>query len=128
MTYIRLICAGLTLSMASVQFNDPDPVYWVAVYTATGLVIAGQAAGRFSCFWSALTIGAALAGILLTASGFGAYVVSGDLRSIFGQMHPAKPYVEQAREFLGLILAIAALTWSYRHAPGGPYRLRSTKN
>lgn len=106
------------MSVASIQFNDPDPVYWVAVYAATALVIAGNAAGRFSSFWSALVIGGALAGILLTTGGFGAYVVSGDLRSILGDMHPGKPYVEEAREFLGLVLAIAALAWSYRNAPG----------
>jgi hypothetical protein len=52
--------------------------------------------------------------MLMTVSGFGAYLQSGDFGSIFGSMLASKPYVEETREFLGLTMALAALVWCYR--------------
>lgn len=110
----RLVLAGLALLVAAIQLNDPDPVYWVVVYASTSVVVASQAFARFSRFWSALVLGAILAGMLMTVSGFAAYIQSGDFASITGEMLVSKPYVEQAREFIGLALALTAVAWCHR--------------
>jgi len=106
--------SGLALLVAALQFNDPDPVYWIAIYTATAVVAASKGLGRLNRFWTAIVIGGVVAGMLLTVSGFIAFVQSGDFGSIVGEMLASKPYVEESREFLGLALALAALIWISR--------------
>jgi len=113
-TALYFLLAGLALVAAALQFNDPDPVYWIAVYTGTAAVIAGKGLGRLSRFWAAVVIGGTVAGMLMTVGGFGAYLQSGNFVSIFGDMLASPPYVEETREFLGLALALAALAWCYR--------------
>jgi len=111
---LYLIVAGLMVVAAAIQFNDPDPIYWVAVYAGTAAVIAGRGFNYFSRFWAAVVIGGVIAGMLVTIGGFAGYIRSGDFGSIFGDMLASKPYVEESREFLGLLLALTALTWCYR--------------
>jgi hypothetical protein len=52
--------------------------------------------------------------MLLAFSGFSAYFLSDDFQSITGAMLPEKPWIEPAREFLGLGMALVALLW-YQH-------------
>ena len=105
---VHFILTVLFLCIAILQYNDPDPLYWVAVYAGTALVALGKGLGRYSDFWAAIALGLALAGLLLSAPGFVAYLESGNFDAIFGDMRgPA--YVESAREFLGLSLAAAVL-------------------
>lgn len=113
---VRSVLAIPLLFAAAIQFNDPDPLYWVAVYTAAAAVIAGQAFGFFSKFWSAAVIGAVLAGMSMTLSGFLTYLLSWDFGVIVGDMLASKPFIEQTREFIGLGLALALLVWSYASA------------
>ena len=114
MKLAHLVLACLALVTAALQFNDPDPAYWVAIYAGTAVVLAAKGFGYFSRFWAAAVTGGVLAGMLISISGFGVYLLSGDYGSIFGDMLASKPYVEETREFLGLALALVALTWSYR--------------
>ncbi len=108
-----IILAGLAFLAAFIQWNDPDPVYWIAVYTATGVTIVIQVVGRLSRFWVTLVIGAVMGGLLMTLGGLVEYLRSGDLGSITGEMTASKPYVEEAREFVGLALALLLLTKCY---------------
>jgi len=109
------LLAALSLVSAGLQFNDPDPIYWVLVYSGTAVVIAARSVDRFNRFWAAVVIGSVIAGLLMTVSGFGAYLQSGDFGSVYGAMLESKPYVEETREFLGLAMSLAALVWCYRH-------------
>jgi hypothetical protein len=111
---LRFILAGLALVVAALQFNDPDPVYWVAVYTGAATVIGARALGHHNEFWTAVAVGGVLAGMLMTVAGFGEYLLSGDYGSIFGEMLLSKPYVEETRECLGLALTLVALLFAGR--------------
>lgn len=114
---MQLVLAGLALVVAGIQFNDPDPIYWIFVYTATAVVLAAGAFNRHSSFWTAVLMGAITAGMLWTLAGLGTYLLAGDYASIFGSMSPDRPYVEETREFLGLAMAMAAVVWVYRRQP-----------
>ena len=109
-----LVVAALVFVMAALQFNDPDPIYWIAVYSATALVIAARAFGRVSRFWSGVALGGVLAGMLISVGGFLAYLSSAAFGSIFGDMLASPSYVEETREFLGLAICLIALTWRSR--------------
>jgi len=111
---VRFVLAALALVAAGLQFNDPDPVYWIAAYTATAVAIGASAFGRLTPLWAGTVAGGLLAGMLISIGGAIDYLVSADFASLIGEMRPDKPYVEEAREFLGLAMALAALAWAAR--------------
>ena len=116
MNILRWVLAALLLISAAIQFNDPDPVYWIAAYAAAAAVVAAAAVNRFDRFVSGIAIGVVVAGMLVSAAGFVAYLLSGIPGAIFASMAGSPAYVEEAREFLGLGIALAALAWSHRAA------------
>ena len=114
---MRLIDAGiavLLLVFAFVQLNDPDPAYWVLVYAGTGAVFLAAVVGRYSYFVASALVGAVLAGMAIALPGFFDYFRSQDASSLVGAMLPEKPWVEPAREFLGLGINLALLLWYLR--------------
>ncbi len=107
----------LFVAMAALQLNDPDPLLWVVVYLAIA-VIAGARIFDLrlpAVFW--VTVGMAAACLMISLPGFLAYLVSGDLASVGGEMSPHKPYVEPAREFLGIVIGAISLFF-YRNGHG----------
>ena len=104
----HFILAALFLYVAFLQVNDPDPLYWIAVYAGTALIALAKGLGRFSDFWAAIALGLVIAGLLFSAPGFADYLESGNFGAIFGDMGGRK-YVESAREFLGQIAASGSI-------------------
>jgi hypothetical protein len=103
------------LYAAAIQFNDPDPAYWVLVYASTAMVAIAAAAGRLRPFWVGAVIGGVVAGLALTMDGFIEFLQHGDYANIMGDM-ASSTFVEESREFLGLTLALTLLIYySIRH-------------
>ena len=107
MQVLDYIFVAMLVVTTALQFNDPDPVYWVAVYGLGAVVPLLNSFGRHSQFLAALTIGMILSGMIYAAPGFFDYLQSGDFGSITGSMDGPARYVEPAREFLGLLIAFA---------------------
>lgn len=120
MRLLDSVIALLFVVMAYIQLNDPDPAYWVIVYGGTAVLGFAAAAGRFSYYWTAINSGAVAGGMIMAFSGFVAYFFSGDLQSLTGPMLAEKPWVEPAREFIGLGMALVALIWYQRRAVATP--------
>lgn len=97
--------------MAVLQFNDPDPAYWILIYGGVSALGFAAAWGKMSRFWTTVTLGVALAGLVIAFPGFGDYLRAGDPASLTGAMMPEKPWVEPAREFIGMLMAMAVLVW-----------------
>jgi hypothetical protein len=111
---LRYGFAALIAAFALLQLNDPDPVIWVMAY---GLVAFCIAVPPHLSLWrdlSWLTGGVLLTLALLSFPGFLDYLLSRDPSSIFAEMSPDMPHIEPAREFLGLVIAGAALVGRYR--------------
>jgi len=112
--YLHFISAAIFLLMAVVQLNDPDPIYWTVVYAAVAWIAGSFALGRKQ---RALLFGVAgmiVAGLLISAPGFIDYLQSGHYSAITGEMSESRPYVESAREFLGLLISAAAVSFYVR--------------
>jgi len=103
------IATLMFILFAALQLNDPDPLYWFLVYAAVAVVAAAAAVGRHLPRFALLTLGAVIAGVLIAAPGFVDYLQSGDWGSIGKHMSDEAPYIEQGREFVGLLIAAAAL-------------------
>ena len=72
--------------MAGLQFSDPAPVYWVAVYGGSALVALSKALGRYSEFWAAITIGGVVAGLIYAVPGVLNFVDFGSFDELVGEM------------------------------------------
>lgn len=105
----HILIAVVFFVFAAIQFNDPDPMYWVAVYCDTAFVALASAFRRSYIIWTAIVTGMTIAGLLIAAPGFVDYIGAGDTAAIFGEMRGSKIFVESAREFIGLLITLIAL-------------------
>lgn len=107
----------ILLAFAALQFNDPDPVIWVSFYVICALVPASGLYGRHikQLLWLALIV----CGITLVVHASGAYnyYLHMNQEPLMQSMNPQKPYIEEAREFLGALITLGLvlisewLTW-----------------
>lgn len=109
MNYITKSIAALftltLLAFAALQFNDPDPVIWVIFYCICAAVPLLLLANTFirPLFW--LTLAICGIELFLTAPGAYNYYLHMDQEPLMQSMNPDKPYIEEAREFLGALIA-----------------------
>lgn len=105
----HLLFALTLLAFAALQFNDPDPVVWIAFYTICAAVPALALFNRpvRLIFWLALLF----CGITLAmyASGAYNYYLHKDQEPLMQSMNPDKPYIEEAREFGGALIALVLI-------------------
>ena len=104
---MRVVSGVMALLFAfavAVQYNDPDPAVWMAIYGAA-MVFAGLAAAGRS-----VTAGAAVTGVVaLGWAGWLAPRVVGhtSFADMFGHMGMIDVHAEEGREMIGLLLVAA---------------------
>ena len=94
MRILNYVLAMGFFAMAGLQFNDPDPVYWVAVYGGTALIALSKGLGRYSEFWAAITIGGVVAGLIFAVPGVLNFIEFGSFDELTDAMTASKPYIE----------------------------------
>ncbi len=110
MKILYWVVAILFLLFAAVQYNDPDPIQWMLLYGGTAVHFALAALGRpyRPALW--LWLAVALVWAASLAPNFINWLRMG-LPSIVQTMKAEVPWVELAREFLGLLLVAAGCGW-----------------
>jgi hypothetical protein len=107
----------LTLAFAAsvvVQYNDPDPFPWMAVYGAAAVVSGLEITRRVRPVFPALLSAVALAWAATLAPRVIGKVPFGDM---FAEFEMSNPGIEESREMYGLLLvsawiaAIAIAAW-----------------
>lgn len=104
---------ALTLfGFAALQINDPDPVIWVSFYCLCAAVPLLLIANKFirPLFWLTLTL--CVIELFLSAPGAYNYYLHMDQEPLMQSMNPEKPYIEEAREFLGVLIALVLVSLS----------------
>jgi hypothetical protein len=96
---------------ALVQLNDPDPYVWFAIYILVALALIASIFVSLP-MWA---IYMAAAGLILYAGFHASYFMewlsSDNPGELFGEMSEDKYYLEGTREFLGLLIALAAVVY-----------------
>lgn len=103
------ILGALLLVMALVQLNDPDPWLWSIFYCAASLAVFAALIGRSSIYYNWGIVAYALFLLSLSAPGTLEYIAHIGSDNLLTGMSPAKPYIEQAREFFGTLIALAII-------------------
>jgi Transmembrane family 220, helix len=103
--FIFLLCAAL-------QYNDPDPWLWIPIYLyAAFLCMLMVLKKNYPVLYIAgLVFYAAYALLLLfDKQGVFNWITQHHAENIIQEMDPAKPWIEETREFLGLLIVIVVL-------------------
>ena len=119
MKYFNIIFCLLFVFSAALQYNDPDPYIWIPIYMY-GAVLCWMA------FRNKYFSKAYLAGIVLylgyaiylffAKDGVLDWVTKYNAEDIAATMKAEKPWIEETREFFGLVILIVVLAINYFYA------------
>ena len=110
MRIVNFILAVMFLVFAFVQINDPDPEIWILIYGAMAVL---SIMAIFNFYPKKFIIGLMVLYILYSfvyVPGVWEWLQQEDKSLLFDDVAKMQyPYVEQAREFLGLLICIIVL-------------------
>jgi hypothetical protein len=110
MKITNLILAAMFVLFAVVQFNDPDPLLWIAIYGAMAAVCA-MAAFRYyikPLLW--ILLACFVVYMVVLWPGISEWLQQDDKSVLFDEgMKMQFAYVEESREFLGLLICLIVL-------------------
>lgn len=115
MKILNIILAVLFLLFAIVQYNDPDPFVWIAIYGIVAVVCALAAFRKYYNWLILLGLAICFIEIISTIPGLIEWMNLG-MPNIGAAMKAETPYIESSREFFGLALCIGILIFQYIQA------------
>jgi len=104
---VSAIIAVLLLYFAFVQLNDPDPVFWAALYVLCAAVPSLALFGFHSRLLLLASVVFCIVAMAFTAGGALEYLPHSGEESLLQDMSPDKPYIEETREFIGTAIALS---------------------
>ena len=110
MRILNLVLAVLFLVFASLQLNDPDPITWILIY-GTMAVVCVMAAFEFYVRWLMIVqfVCYGVYAVILLPS-IWTWLGSPDRSLLFDEIAKMQfPYIEESREFLGLLICMTVL-------------------
>jgi Transmembrane family 220, helix len=117
---VSLVLALLFALFAGFQYNDPDPWLWIGIYGYVAVTGFLAAAGKYWLLAITLGLGAYLAGLVYLAPSVYQWLAHHRDVSLLYGMAPDRPYIEQSREWGGLLIAWLAMLYFYRGAKLNP--------
>jgi Transmembrane family 220, helix len=101
---------------AALQYNDPDPYVWVPIYLYTAVLCWLAAKERY--FIKAYVWGFAVYALyavykVFDSNGLLDWIGKHNAANIAETMKAQQPWIEESREFFGLLILIAVLAINY---------------
>lgn len=99
------------LSFALVQYNDSDALGWIAIYLMVALPFLLNVLGIYR---RSVVIGMCVVVFgfsLVYMPGFIDFIGQPNKKALFGEMSPDRLYLEETREFLGLLICGFSLNY-----------------
>ena len=112
MKALNIFFIVLFVLAAVLQYNDPDPYIWVPIYLYAALLCYWAIKGRYYqvLYIIGLVVYAGYAVYLFfDKTGVISWASEHDAENIVQSMKATKPWIEETREFFGLVLLIIAL-------------------
>lgn len=116
MKIFNIVFCILFIISAGLQYNDPDPVIWIPIYLLGAFISYSAVRNKY---YPLLT----LSGIIIFSiyavylffdkSGVLTWATEHHAENIAGSMKAAKPWIEETREFFGLLILIVVLLINY---------------
>jgi hypothetical protein len=115
----NLIFCFLFIVFAALQYNDPDPYVWVPIYMYTAVLCWLAAKKRYypKLYFYGITVYALYAVYkVFDANGLVDWIKLHHAENIAETMKAGQPWIEESREFFGLLILIAVLAINYYSA------------
>ena len=114
MRIFNFILAVMFLAFAFVQINDPDPVIWILIY---GIMAVLAVMAAFNYYPRKFIIGLLILYAAYSTMYFGGvmeWLRQSDKSALFDEVAKMEHlYIEESREFLGLMICIAVLVFYF---------------
>lgn len=104
---------------AALQYNDPDPYLWVPIYLYTAVLCWLAAKNKFypKAYIAGIIVYTAYAIYkIFDANGLLDWINLHGAENIAETMKAEKPWVEESREFFGLLILLIVLVIDYLYA------------
>ncbi len=114
MRVVKIVLSLIFLAFAAWQINDPDPILWIIVY---GAMVVVSIMTIFERYPTGIMIVMAAGYLVLTIqyfNGFAEWLGSADRSLLFDDIAKMDHlYIEEAREFMGLLINIVVLLFYF---------------
>ena len=116
MKIFNLIFCFLFVVFAALQYNDPDPYVWVPIYMYAAVLCWLAARNRY--YLKAYMLGILIYALYAVYKVFDAYGLIDWIKfhhaeNIAETMKAEQPWIEESREFFGLVILIVVLGINY---------------
>lgn len=116
MKVFNIIFCFIFTVFAILQYNDPDPYLWVPIYLYTAILCGLAAGSRF--YPKAYALGIIMYSVyavykVFDANGLLDWLNLHHAENIAETMKAEKPWIEESREFFGLLILIVVLSFNY---------------
>lgn len=116
MKVFNIIFCLIFIVFAALQYNDPDPYLWIPIYGYAAVLCWLSARRRY--FPKAYLAGMAVYSVyalylVFVENGLLDWLSLHDAANIAETMKAEQPWIEQSREFFGLLILIAVLAVNY---------------
>ena len=101
---------------AALQYNDPDPYVWIPIYLYTAALCALAVKNKFYpvAYWIGIIVyGIYAADEFFSKDGVLDWIQKHNAENIATTMKAETPWIEETREFFGLVILIAVLLLNY---------------
>lgn len=125
MKIFNLIFILLFIVFAALQYNDPDPYIWVTLYLFGALLCFLSLKRMYirTLFYTGIVVYSLYALYLFfDKTGVLNWAVEHDAENIAASMKASRPWIEETREFFGLILLIVVMIINIRWLKGHLYQ------
>ena len=117
MKAINCLFVAIFLLSAGLQYNDPDPYIWIPLYLFGAYVCYQAIYKRYQplLYKAGFVIyGVYAVYLFFDTTGVWSWYHEHDAENIAQSMKATKPWIEETREFFGLILLLTALFINWR--------------
>ena len=119
MKIFNLIFCLLFIFFAALQYNDPDPYVWIPIYMYSAIFCWLAFRNKFhpKAYLVGIIIYAVYAiGLFFWKNGVLDWATKHNAEDIAATMKAEKPWIEETREFFGLVILIVVLLIDYFYA------------
>ncbi len=109
MKVFNIVWCVLFVLFAALQYNDPDPYVWVPIYLYTAVLCWKASQGKFFPKWEIagmLVYVAYAIYLFIDKNGVESWATEHHAENIAQSMHAEKPWIEETREFMGLLILL----------------------
>lgn len=118
MKIFNLVFCFIFIVFAALQYNDPDPYIWMPIYLYSSALcyLASQKKFYPKLYLAGVIVYAAYAAYLFfDKTGVLDWVKEHNHESMVQTMKAEKPWIEESREFFGLVILIVVIGINYAY-------------